>query len=110
MTRNLYTDEEIILCTYIAMYGRGWLIDRKIHKLHLRSEDSIKMKVQNIASMLFEEGYEFSSEVSKLTGKPPGEKGRRTNWKLVQKLTAFSEKELKEKCRGILNQHANKAN
>ncbi|NOY48479.1 MAG: hypothetical protein GXO84_09880 [Chlorobi bacterium] len=102
MVRKLYTNEEIILCTYIARFGRGRFNEKKITRLHNRSEDSIKMKVQNIASMLAEEGFEYSNDVSKLTGVTTGENGRRTNWEQVSKLAVLSKEELKESCKEVL--------
>ena len=61
------------------------------------------MKVQNIASMLSEEGIDFSSEVSVLTGLPEGQKGRRTNWEIVTKLIALEKEAHKALCLEILN-------
>ena len=60
------------------------------------------MKVQNIAAMLREEGYEYSSEVSCLSGVPTGEKGRRTNWNIVANLTDIERGPLSERCKTIL--------
>lgn len=102
MKRNLYTKDEVILCSFIARYGRRDFDENDIHKLNGRSISSIKMKVQNIASMLYEEGFNVHPEVSKLTGKPPGEKGRRTNWDLVGSLTNLSKNELLLICQSII--------
>ena len=41
MKRNLYTKEEIILCTYIARFGRTEFSESDIHKLKERSVGSI---------------------------------------------------------------------
>lgn len=101
MKRNLYTKDEIILCTYIARFGRKEIIEHDIHKLNRRSIDSIKMKVQNIASMLEEQGFDTDSSISKLTGKPPGEKGRTTNWDIVRKLALLNKMEFLELCQKI---------
>jgi len=103
MVKNYYSNEEIILCTYIARFGRALFNEKSISRLHNRSEDSIKMKVQNIASMLNEEGYKFSNDVTKLSGKPAGESGRRTDWDVVSKLAVLSKEEIKIKCREVLN-------
>ena len=59
MKRNLFTYEEIVLCTYAAMYNAndfGGI--EKIYDITNRSINSIKMKIMNIASMLDEEGIE----------------------------------------------------
>ncbi len=80
MKRNLFTKDEITLCTYIARFGKREFDENDIQKLKERSISSIKMKVQNIASMLDEKGFETNDKVSKLTGKPHGEKWRKTNW------------------------------
>ncbi|MFL0353165.1 hypothetical protein [Xanthomarina sp. GH4-25] len=102
MKRNLYTKEEIILCTYIARFGRSKFDESDIHKLKERSISSIKMKVQNIASMLVENGFEIDSEVSILTGKPHGKKGRRTNWDIVEALAATNKIDLFNLCSKII--------
>tara|TARA_R110002096_G_scaffold275178_2_gene468934 strand:- start:1848 stop:2156 length:309 start_codon:yes stop_codon:yes gene_type:complete len=102
MKRNLYTKEEIILCTYIARFGRSKFDESDIHKLRERSIASIKMKVQNIASMLVENGFEIDSEVSKLTGKPSGEKGRTTNWDIVETIVKLNKIDLYNLCEKII--------
>jgi len=102
MKRNLYTKEEIILCTYIARFGRSEFNESEIHKLKGRSVSSIKMKVQNIASMLVEHGFEINSEISKLTGKPNGKKGRTTNWDLVETLTQINKVDFYKQCEKII--------
>ena len=102
MSRNLYTKEEIALCTYIARFGRNEFDESDIHKLKYRSVASIKMKVQNIASMLVENGFEINSEVSKLTGKPNGKKGRTTNWEIVETLIEINKGDFYKQCEKIL--------
>lgn len=101
MVRKLYTENEIVLCTYIARFGRDSFSEEKIILLEDRSINSVRMKVSNIAAMLSEEGYKYSPEVSCLSGVPPGEKGRRTNWNIVEKLLSLEEHELKERCNKI---------
>lgn len=98
MKRNLYTKEEIILCTCIARFGRNEVTENDIHTFSKRSLASIKMKVQNIASMLHEHGYEIDDNVSMLTGKPQGEKGRKTNWEIVEKIANLTKDELSRMC------------
>ena len=79
MKRNRYSEDEIILCTYIARFGRD-LIDEELIRclFDRRPVGSVKMKVQNIARMLSEEGYRHSQEVSPWGG------GHRSNWHTVQ--------------------------
>jgi hypothetical protein len=102
MPRQEYTDDEVVLCTYIALYGRSLLIEKKIASYGKRSEASVKMKVQNIAAMLDEEGIERSQEVTALTGVTTGQDGRRTNWDVVSKLVGTSKDEHKQKCKEII--------
>jgi hypothetical protein len=103
MKRNLFTTDEITLCTYVARFGKREFDENDIYKLKNRSLSSIKMKVQNIASMLDEEGFETNDNISKLTGKPTGEKGRRTNWDIVSKLTALTKQELLSLCQKLID-------
>ena len=101
MPRRLDTEGEIILCTFIARFGREKFNESDIASLEGRSVDSIRMKVQNIASMLSEEGYSHSQKVSALTGLPEGETGRRTNWSTVSRLVDLDQADLAAKC-GVL--------
>lgn len=103
MKRKPYTKEEIILCTYIARFGKQEFTEDDISKLKDRSVSSIKMKVQNIAAMLDEEGYETSENIPKLSGKTTGEKGRRTNWDIVSTLALKTQNELLNDCGKIVN-------
>ena len=102
MPRNFFTKEEIILCTYIARFGKNEFDESTIHTLKNRSIASIKMKVQNIASMLDEKGFPTNNMVSKLTGKPPGQKGRETNWDIVCTLTNLNKQEFLCRCQKLL--------
>ncbi|MCT8339150.1 hypothetical protein MG296_03715 [Flavobacteriaceae bacterium TK19130] len=106
MARKLYTKEEVILCTYIARFGRNQFDESDISKLESRSIASIKMKVMNIAAMLREEGFAISEDISSLSGKPSGQKGRRTNWDIVCNLQNCKRLELLEKCEKILNSNS----
>ena len=101
--RNLFTENEIVLCTYIARFGRDKFHECAIHKWCSRSLGSIKLKVQNIAAMLDEEEYPFSSGIAPLSGRPHGETGRRTNWNVVSRLVQLSESAHYEKCIRILD-------
>jgi hypothetical protein len=102
MKRNLFTEEEVTLCTYLARFGRDAFNEEDISHLKSRSIPSIKMKVQNIAAMLNEEGFNVNENISLLSGKPSGERGRRTNWNIVKTLLDYSNQELLVKCKGIL--------
>ena len=61
------------------------------------------MKIQNIAALLGEENITRYSKVKGLSGVTTGEKGRRTNWNLVEKVITLSKEELFKKCETILN-------
>ena len=101
-----YTEAEITLCTYIARFGRRFIDEQQIRTLFgSRSVSSIRMKVSNIAHMLNEERFAYSPEVSPLSGKPPGEQGRRTNWEMVRTLVELTEPELKMRVTKILSRH-----
>lgn len=102
MPRNLYIEDEITLCTYLARFGHREYSEIDIHEKYGRSIDSIKMKVQNIASMLDEEEITRYSDVKGLSGVTTGESGRRTNWEWVKRLISLSKEELFSKCESIL--------
>jgi hypothetical protein len=102
MKRNLFKKDEIILCTYIARFGRNEFDENSISRLKDRSVSSVKMKVQNIAAMLDEEGYTTHENVSKLSGKTTGEKGRKTNWDIVVNFLYQNKQELLGECLKII--------
>ena len=104
MARKLYTKEEIMLCTYIAKFGRSAFDESSISRLQQRSIPSIKMKVQNIAAMLTEEGFKISQDVAKLFGKTTGKKGRRRNWDIVSNLVEIRRNELFGLCEIIIKE------
>ena len=103
MKKNYYTQEEIILCTYIARFGHALLTEKKISSLGKRSETSIIMKVQNIASMLKEKGFKADPSISPLTGKTTGDSGRETDWPIVSSLVELEKAELWAKCKEIFS-------
>jgi predicted HNH restriction endonuclease len=81
------TPDELTLCTYAAMYDANDFGGvQAIFELGFRSLGSIKMKIQNIAAMLDEEGIARQSEAKALSGVPPGRRGRRTDWEFVSSL------------------------
>ncbi len=104
MKQKLFTENEIIVCTHIARFGYGYYNEKRISKLENRSESSIKMKVQNIAAMLKEEGLPYDPEINCLSGVTRGASGRRTNWDTVGQLVNLTEKELRIMCREIFAQ------
>lgn len=101
--KNLYTENEIIVCTYISRFGYNDFTESDVEKITNRSLSSIKMKVQNIASMLDESGAETSDQVSKLTGLPAGQTGRKTNWDIVKNYKQLPKSEHRKKCLEILS-------
>ncbi|BBP44195.1 hypothetical protein [Thiosulfativibrio zosterae] len=105
--RKLFTKEEIVLCTYIAKFGRGYFNEKQITLLENRSEASVKMKVKNIAAMLDEEGLPHSPDVSTLSGVPTGKEGRRTNWDIVGPIAKISKEEHNQICREIFGPENN---
>jgi hypothetical protein len=108
--RNYYTPEEITLCAYAAMYDAAdFGGERRIEALTHRSAGSIRMKIQNIAAMLDEARIRRESFVSPLTGRPPGESGRTTNWEQVEPLTRLPKAAFLERCQAIVEQQRNKA-
>ncbi len=103
MSRKLYTKEEVVLCTYIARFGRNQFNESNISSLENRSVSSIKMKVSNIAAMLTEAGFDIHQDISRLSGKTTGKKGRKTNWDIVSNLQKYNRQELLNRCEKILN-------
>jgi hypothetical protein len=96
--RNLFTPEEITLCTYAAIYeAADFGGESKIEKLTHRSPSSIRLKIQNIASMLDQAGIQRQSSAT-----PYGQSGRTTNWEIVEPLTKLEQPAFLEECRGIL--------
>ena len=103
MPRHLYTENEIFLCTYLALYNTNAFSEAEIHNKFNRPESSIKMKIQNIAAMLDEENITRYSNIKGLSGVTTGKKGRRTNWDWVEKAIYYSKDKLFLKCEDILN-------
>ncbi|WP_300462745.1 hypothetical protein [Desulfobacula sp.] len=101
--RNLFTEDEIVVCTYIARFGRENLTEDDVVRIKSRSLSSIKMKVQNIAAMLDEAGVDTSDQVSKLTGLPTGQTGRKTNWDVVKQYVILPKDEHRRRCNDILS-------
>lgn len=100
-----FNEDEIACCTYAAGYGSediGGL--ENIVKITGRELGSIKMKVNNIVSMLDEIGFSRSSPYSPLTGLPTGERGRRTNFEWVKIFITMSQSELLDYCLSVIGE------
>lgn len=102
--RNLFSEEEIILCTYAAIYdAKDFGGIEEIHKISLRKIGSIEMKIRNIATMLDEKRIpRHNKKISPLTGLPPGKKGRTTNWDIVKDLYPLEKEAFLAKCKMII--------
>jgi hypothetical protein len=97
--RNLFSEREIVLCTYIAKFGEEPPITiAEVARIGGRSVASVKLKVENIVSMLDETASPGPRAFPALTGKPPGMQGRRTNWKWVGELAMLSKDQLRARC------------
>lgn len=98
-----YIEDEIVLCTYAAMYDVsdfGGL--QKIEAFSHRSRSSIIMKIKNIASMLDERNIpRLKSRITPLTGLPAGKIGRATDWDVVKMYCTLPQNEFLAKCKQI---------
>ncbi|NOT01633.1 MAG: hypothetical protein HOP29_13510 [Phycisphaerales bacterium] len=105
MRNTRYSDDEIVLCTYAALSNAddfGGV--EAIHSLGRRSRGSIVLKIRNIAAMLDERKIPRENLVSPLSGRPPGQNGRSTDWDRVTQLVELSSAELLAKCKRIFDQ------
>jgi hypothetical protein len=107
MSGRAYTENEIILCTFIARFGIGLITEEMISDLENRSVASIKMKIQNIIYMLDEAGVPRDINGSPLSGMPPGKGGRWTNWDIVENLCTLSKKSFLKMCFKIIKAKEN---
>lgn len=103
MPKNYYTEDEIILCTYAALYDENEFgeVDG-VYRLTRRSRSSISMKIRNIAAKLEEEGVPRNKRISPLNGTAQGQGSRPTNWEIVKPLTRLSQQSLQAQCRRIV--------
>lgn len=107
MRRNTYTSNEIILCAYAALYDvHEFGGAEAIYDLTGRSLSSLKMKIRNIAAMLDEEGIARNFHISPLSGKPPGQGVRRTDWEAVKLIVTMPKHQLQSLCRRIIEAKA----
>jgi hypothetical protein len=103
VSRNLYTRDEVVLCTYAARFeGHDIGGVEAIRRLCGRSALSITAKIQNIAAMLDEHGIPRDNRIAPLTGRPAGETGRLTNWDWVEPLAHMPRADLLRECERIL--------
>jgi hypothetical protein len=94
-----FTQDEITLCTYAAIYDEqdfGGI--NAICRLTNRSRTSIDMKIRNIVTMLDEEGIPRFSSYAGLSGGS----ARRTNWDWIQPLTTLTRDGLLSQCKKVL--------
>lgn len=98
-----FTQDEITLCTYAAIYDEqdfGGI--NAICRLTSRSRSSIDMKIRNIVTMLDEEGIPRYNSYTGLSSRLTGPSARRTNWDWVQPLTTLTRDGLLSQCRKVL--------
>ena len=101
--RNYFTQDEIVLCTYAALYDvNDFGGQSMIYSLTHRSRASITMKIANIAAMLDEVSVRRYNNVTPLTGLPQGQVGRKTNWDIVGSIYKLSKHEFLKKFQDIL--------
>jgi hypothetical protein len=107
MQRNSFTEEEIILCAYAALYDEkefGGI--EGVHRLTKRPTSSVSMKIRNIVAMLDEDNLPRNQSFTPLTGTAQGQPSRRTNWETVEPLTQISRDKLKSYCQRIVTKAA----
>lgn len=103
MPRNLFTNDEITLCAYVALCGESEpFTTTRIAELSGRGESSVSMKISNFVAMLNFHGVATAHKSSGLSGTTTGIAPRKTNWDIVEPLTALSRQELRRRCVNIL--------
>ncbi len=103
MPKNYFTEDEIVLCTYAALYDEGEFGGvQGVHQLTRRSPSSISMKIRNIVAKLDEEGIARNHRLTPLTGTARGNGGRPTNWEVVGPLTRKPQRDLQAQCQSIV--------
>ena len=103
MRKNYFTEDEIVLCAYAALYDEAEVggIDG-IHQLTRRSRSSISMKIRNIVAKLDEEHIPRNQRFTPLTGVTQGKSGRPTNWDVVAPLTRKPQRDFQTQCQNII--------
>lgn len=103
MPKNYFTDDEIVLCAYAALYDENEFGGvNGIRQITQRSLSSISMKIRNIAAKLDEEHISRNNQVTPLTGTPQGSKSRSTNWGVVEPLTRKRKGDFQAQCEEII--------
>jgi len=97
-----FTENELILCTYIALYGKGLLIEKKIAKYGHRPEDAVKRKIKNIAAILHEKGIPRCHNITPSTGSV----NRKTDWPIIKDVLFIEKTHLLHKCKEILTRQS----
>ena len=104
MTRNYYTNDEIMLCTYAAIYDADDFGGKKvICALTGRSASSVPMKIRNIISTLEAKGIRRFNPLPGLTGRTTGDDARETNWDVIEPLTRLSKAALLQRCLDVID-------
>lgn len=94
------------VCTYAALHDLDEIGGvAAIQSLTGRSTASIRMKIQNIAAMAYEENIPHNPRISRLTGATTGEPARRTHWDQIQGHARKSRERLRDQCWKILADH-----
>jgi len=103
MPKNYFTEDEIVLCAYAALYDEKEFDGvHGVHQLTRRSPSSISMKMRNIVAKLDEEGIPRNHRLTPLTGTARGGGGRPTNWEIVGPLTRKPQRDLQAQCQRII--------
>lgn len=103
MPKNYYTNDEIMLCTYAAIYDANDFGGKEIiGTLTGRSLSSISMKIQNIIATLDAKGIPRFNRISGLTGRTTGESARETNWDVIAPLTHLPKEVFLQRCLALL--------
>ncbi|WP_229617597.1 hypothetical protein [Vibrio parahaemolyticus] len=100
--RLRFTSVEILVCTYLARYGRDSFDELRIQNVLGRKAKSALQKSRNIAWMLKEKGYGHHKSISPLSGVPKGAPPRWTDWDSVSMYIVFSKDEHLRHCKAIL--------
>src|SRR5258708_3541689 len=91
MRKNYYTENEVVLCTYAALYDANDFGGQStICTVTGRRLSSIDSKIRNIAATLDKKGVARFNSVRPLTGRTTGEPARDTNWDIIEPLTKIA--------------------
>jgi hypothetical protein len=104
MSGSRFTEDETVACAYAALYDAedfgGYQL---ITKLTGRPVSSILAKIRNIAGTLDRFGVSRNMTWQPLTGTPPGQPARKTDWAdIIEPWTRQSRESMLARCRTIL--------